>query len=195
MSGRAHTVGDQGSDLPGVMGDVASRSRWSRPKRMDGFSITGQRLGVDMIPIRGDRSGWRPTAAGQLLVGEAEQFLSGGYAYNLLAVGGSVPAWAWLGFLAHTPEDELEARADEVLDMGRADTDSLLWKGAVTLLVQEIVHTSELVDCTVSDVQEALVVDLEARAGSVASMMGVEPTRFIQEVCSVLARCREGNGR
>ena len=145
-----------------------------------------------MSPIRGRWSRWRPTAVGQLLVDETEQFLSGGYAGNLLAFGAPVPAWAWLGLLAHTPEDELEARAEAVLDMGRTDTASLLWQGAVALLVQEIVHTSKQIGCTVGDLQEALVVELEARTGSVASTMDLEPSRFIQDVCSVLARCRGG---
>jgi hypothetical protein len=108
-----------------------------------------------MSPIRGRWSRWRPTAVGQLLVDETEQFLSGGYAGNLLAIGAPVPAWAWLGLLAHTPEDELEARAEAVLDMGRNDTASVLWQGAVALLVEEIVHTSKQIGCTVGDLQEA----------------------------------------
>jgi len=145
-----------------------------------------------MSPIRRGRSRWRPSSVGELLVDEAEQFLSGDYVRNLLALSLPVPAWAWLGFLAHSPEDELEARAHELLAMGRVDRDLLLWQGAVALLVEEIVHTSQQVGCTVGDVQEALVVELEARAGSVASMMGQEPSRFIQEVCSVLVRCRDG---
>jgi hypothetical protein len=58
-------------------------------------------------------------------------------------------------------------------------------------LVQEIVHTSKQIGCTVGDLQEALVVELEARTGSVASTMDLEPSRFIQDVCSA-ARCRGG---
>ncbi len=79
--------------------------------------------------------------------------------------------------------------------MGPADTVSLLWQGAVALLVQEIVQTSAQVGCTVGDVQEALVVELETGTGTAAAALDAGPGRFIQEVCSVLVRCRDGGER
>lgn len=145
--------------------------------------------------IRRGRARWPPTGEEHILADEAERFLSGGLAGDLLALGAPVPAWAWLGFLAHTPEDELEVRAGEVLALGRADTVSLLWQGAVALLVEEIVHTSERSGCTVGDLQEALVVELGAGTGTAAAVLELGPSRFIDEVCSVLVRCRDGRDR
>jgi len=59
------------------------------------------------------------------------------------------------------PSDEGRLLVHEVLAMGRADPVSLLSHGAVMLLVQEMVTTSKLSGCTIGDVQEALVVELE----------------------------------
>jgi len=148
-----------------------------------------------MSSMRRGRPRWRSTVEERILIEEVEHFLSGGLAADLLAIGVPVPAWAWLGFLAHTPEDELEVRAEAVFTMGPADAASLLWQGAVALLVQEIVDTSKQSGCTVGDLQRALMVELEARPGRGALTVDPGTGRFIQEVCSVLVHCRDGGDR
>lgn len=145
-----------------------------------------------MSPIRRERSRWRPTPDGKILAEEAEQFLNGELAGELLVVGAPVPAWAWLAFLAHTRESELELRLDELVHLGRFDTNSLLWQGAVALLVQEMVHTAERSGCTIGDLQETLVAVLEAESGRAAAIEHLGPHGFVQMVCSVLVRCRHG---
>ena len=145
--------------------------------------------------IRRVRFGRRPTDEERILVIETEQFLSGGLAADLLARGAPVPAWAWLGFLAHTPEDELEFRADELLGAGPPLAISFAWQGAVSLLVQEIVATAEPSGRTVGDLQEALVVELEARSHPAGGAVDRGPEGLIQDVCSVLVRCRDGRER
>ena len=93
---------------------------------------------------------------------ECELVLSGRYAPLLLAEGGIVPAWAWVGVLAHASEDDLQAWASAVA----ADEDDELsgtaeWVEAVAFLAREIRAHIRSTSVTLDQLQRTKLVPLE----------------------------------
>lgn len=138
---------------------------------------------------------WRPvrrrsTTEERRFVEEAELFLRGEYAEHLLDEGCTVPEWAWLSLLTHTPGDILAERVAGLLTSGKSDGVAVLWQAAVSLLAQEMVNTAERRDCSIASLQRALTVELETGGGPSPTVAIMGPVRFIQDVRSVLACCR-----
>ena len=107
------------------------------------------------------------------LVRECESFLDGRYATELARARRTVPGWAWLSALAHSPASRLVAWAgssDVNLRTGEEEGDE--WRAAVSMLSARLLATAAAMDCDVEDLQRSVLVPLELDVGRLRSVGG-----------------------
>lgn len=135
----------------------------------------------------------RSTFEAGALVYECESFLDGRYASELDAQHLSVPEWAWLSVLAHSPAKRLVLWARSTDGGGRdrlGCTDE--WRQAVAVLAGKLLTTAAATGATVEDLQRSSLVALELdpsqdRAGA------SDPSRFVGEVLTALDAYRDSS--
>lgn len=98
--------------------------------------------------------------------------------------------------LAHAPADSLMTQGERKHVGLWPDPVTVLWRGALDLLTQELITTAERNGLSVEEVQRALIVNVELKrpwAESGASVLG--PSQFVQDVRQALRRFRGSSDR
>jgi len=131
---------------------------------------------------------WQEATDEQLRVEETESFLTGGYARRLLDRAQPVPEWVWLNLLTHTSEHEVAERSAELMVPGSADAVTLLWQGAVAVLLRELADAAERSGRTLGDLQQGLILNFEDRRPPALAVPVLGPSRFVQDVRKALDR-------
>jgi hypothetical protein len=98
--------------------------------------------------------------------------------------------------LAHAPAPSLMTHCERKRVGPWPDHVTVLWRGALDLLTQELITTAERNGSSVEEVQRALIVDVELKrpwAESGTSVLG--PSQFVQDVRRALSRFRGSSYR
>jgi hypothetical protein len=98
---------------------------------------------------------------GDILAGEAEQFLNGSLLDVVFAGGDDVPAWIWLSAIAHGDEPLLAHTRNWLSDHAGIRPELNGWGRVLQHLTTRLLETSEAIGCPVSDLQRSLLVPLE----------------------------------